>query len=51
MKAYKNFFKDKKFINSEIKSKKIFSLPLYPELETNKVLLICKELKKILNNV
>ena len=51
MKAYKNFFKNKKFINSEIKSKKIFSLPLYPELETNKVLLICKELKKILNNV
>ena len=51
MKAYKNFFKDKKFINSEIKSKKIFSLPLYPELETKKVLLICKELKKILNNV
>ena len=51
MKAYKNFFKDKKFINSEIKSKKIFSLPLYPELEKNKVLLICKELKKILNNV
>ena len=51
MKAYKNFFKDKKFINSEIKSKKIFSLPLYPELETNKVLFICKELKKILNNV
>jgi len=51
MKAYKNFFKDKKFINSEIKSKKIFSLPLYPELETNKVLFICKELKKILNNL
>ena len=51
MKAYKNFFKDKKFINSEIKSKKIFSLPLYPELETNKVLFICKELKKILNNI
>jgi aminotransferase EvaB len=51
MKAYKNFFKGKKFINSEIKSKKIFSLPLYPELEINKVLLICKELKKILNNV
>jgi aminotransferase EvaB len=51
MKAYKNFFKGKKFKNSEIKSKKIFSLPLYPELEINKVLLICKELKKTLNIV
>ena len=36
---------------SEIKSKGIFSLPLYPELKKNSVYKICKELKKILKNV
>ena len=51
MKAYKSFFKSKNFRNAEIKSKQIFSLPLYPELETKKVLYICSELKKILKDV
>ena len=51
MKAYKSFFKSKNFRIAEIKSKQIFSLPLYPELETKKVLYICSELKKILKDV
>ena len=51
MKGYKNLFLKKKFINTEIKSKGIFSLPLYPELEINKVLKICNSLKKILRHV
>jgi aminotransferase EvaB len=32
MKGYANFFKNEKYVISEIKSKGIFSLPLYPEL-------------------
>ena len=51
MKGYKKYFKNKKFKISEIKSKGIFSLPLYPELKINSVYKICKELKKILNNI
>ena len=49
MKGYKSFFKRKKFKISEIKSRGIFSLPLYPELKIHSVYKICKELKKILN--
>tara|TARA_B100000902_G_scaffold358224_1_gene373169 strand:- start:908 stop:2032 length:1125 start_codon:yes stop_codon:yes gene_type:complete len=48
MKAYKKYFKNKRFEISEIKSKGIFSLPLYPELKLTSVYKICKELKKIL---
>ena len=51
MKAYRNYFINKKFKMSEIKSKGIFSLPLYPELKKSSVYKICKELKKILKNV
>ena len=51
MKGYKTYFKNKRFQEAEIKSKRIFSLPLYPELKKNLVYKICKELKKILNNV
>jgi dTDP-3-amino-2,3,6-trideoxy-4-keto-D-glucose/dTDP-3-amino-3,4,6-trideoxy-alpha-D-glucose/dTDP-2,6-dideoxy-D-kanosamine transaminase len=51
MKAYKNFFKNKFFKISLKKSKGIFSLPLYPELNTSDVLKICKKLKAILKNV
>ncbi len=51
MKAYKNYFNKKKFKKSEIKSRGIFSLPLYPELNETEVKKICKILTKILNNV
>ena len=51
MKAYKNYFNKKKFKKSEIKSRGIFSLPLYPELKETEVKKICKILTKILNNV
>ena len=51
MKGYKNFFKKKRFLISETKSKGIFSLPLYPELKLKFVYKICKELKKSLNKI
>ena len=51
MKAYKNYFNKKKFKKSEMKSRGIFSLPLYPELNETEVRKICKILTKILNNV
>ena len=51
MNGYKKLFLKKKFINTEIKSKGILSLPLYPELEIKTVLKICNSLKKILKNV
>ena len=35
MKGYKTYFKNKRFQETEIKSKRIFSLPLYPELKKN----------------
>ena len=45
MTAYKKTINNhKKLSNSKIKSKGIFSLPLYPELKTNKVIFICKKL-------
>ena len=48
MKAYKKNFLFKNFKNSEIKSKGIFSLPLYPEMEKKDVFKITKILKNIL---
>ena len=51
MKAYSNFFKYEKYDVSEIKSKGIFSLPLYPELNIKDVKIICKKLKKILLSI
>ncbi len=48
MKGYSEFFVNNKFEISEIKSKGIFSLPLYPELRIKDVKTICRELKKIL---
>ena len=48
MKAYSNLFMNEKYDVSEIKSKGIFSLPLYPELHIKDVKIICRKLKKIL---
>jgi len=48
MKGYSKYFANGKFKISEIKSKGIFSLPLYPELKVKDVKTICKKLKKIL---
>ena len=45
MKAYSKIVKNKKSLrNSEIKSKSIFCLPLYPELKDAEVKIICKSL-------
>jgi dTDP-3-amino-2,3,6-trideoxy-4-keto-D-glucose/dTDP-3-amino-3,4,6-trideoxy-alpha-D-glucose/dTDP-2,6-dideoxy-D-kanosamine transaminase len=51
MKAYKKIFNRKKFINSEIFSKKIFSLPIYPELTNKQIFKIIYELKLILKSL
>ena len=52
MKAYSKIVKNKKSLrNSEIKSKSIFCLPLYPELKDAAVKIICKSLKKILKKI
>jgi len=51
MKAYLNFFKNEKYIVSEMMAKGIFSLPLYPELSIKDVKFICKKLKKILLSI
>ena len=51
MKAYSNFFMNEKYNVSEIKSKGIFSLPLYPELDIKDVKIICRKLKKILLSI
>ena len=49
MKAYKKIPHNiKRLVNSEIKSKGIFCLPLYPELKNLEVKKICKNLKNIL---
>jgi len=48
MKGYSKYFANGKFKISEIKSKGIFSLPLYPELKVKDVKTICNKLKKIL---
>ena len=51
MKGYATFFKNEKYVISEIKSKGIFSLPLYPELRIQDINIICKKLKKILFSI
>jgi len=52
MKAYQKFFKgNKRLKNSEIKSKGIFCLPIYPELRDKEVIQICKTIKKILKKI
>ena len=51
MKAYKQIFNNKKFLNTEMKSKGIFSLPLYPELKVKSVKNICSKLKIILSKI
>jgi dTDP-3-amino-2,3,6-trideoxy-4-keto-D-glucose/dTDP-3-amino-3,4,6-trideoxy-alpha-D-glucose/dTDP-2,6-dideoxy-D-kanosamine transaminase len=52
MKAYKHFsFNKKRLINSEIKSKRIFCLPLYPELRNEEIKKICIKLKLILKKI
>ena len=52
MNAYRNFFKgNKRLKNSEIKSKGIFCLPIYPELKKKEVIKICKNIKKILEKI
>ena len=48
MKAYKDLFSQKNLKNSEIKSKGIFCLPLYPEMTKAEVIKISKIMKKIL---
>ena len=51
MKGYSVFFKKDKHKISEIASKGIFSLPLYPELSSKKVKIICVILKKIMKKI
>jgi len=51
MKGYSNFFKNEIHKISEIKSKGIFSLPLYPELSLKNQKTICNKLKKILISI
>ena len=49
MKAYKKYSQNKKFFKTEEKAKKIFCLPLYPELTKEDVIKICKQIKNCLN--
>ena len=49
MKAYKKYSKNKKFCKTEEKAKKIFCLPLYPELTKEDVMKICKQVNNCLN--
>ena len=52
MKAYKNLIKNKKLLkNSENKAKRIFSLPLYPELKISEIRKICLSLIKVLKKI
>ena len=51
MAAYKGMFNSKKFINTEIFSKKIFCLPIYPELTNKQIFKVIYELKLILKNL
>ena len=49
MKAFKHLFKNNhKLKKSEVKSKGIFCLPIYPELKNKEVIKICNTIKKIL---
>lgn len=49
--GYKSFFKNQRFVNSEISSKGIFSLPIYPELKIIDVKSICNKLLSILKSI
>ena len=51
MKAYRHLFLNKDLKNSEIKSRGIFCLPLYPEMEITDVNKISKTIKSILNSL
>ena len=52
MKGYKMYSFDKKKLKISLKkSKGIFSLPLYPELEISEIKKICKILKKVLSKI
>ena len=52
MKAYKEIKHNRmKLINSEIKSKGIICLPLYPELQNKEVKFICKNLIDVLKKI
>ena len=52
MKAYEKIINNKNYLkNSAIKSKGIFSLPLYPELKDSEIDYICNNLIKILNSI
>jgi dTDP-3-amino-2,3,6-trideoxy-4-keto-D-glucose/dTDP-3-amino-3,4,6-trideoxy-alpha-D-glucose/dTDP-2,6-dideoxy-D-kanosamine transaminase len=52
MNGYKKIFQNNKRLkNSEVKSKGIFCLPLYPELRDDEVIKICKVIKKIINKI
>ena len=51
MKAYRYLFLNKDLKNSEIKSRGIFCLPLYPEMEITDVNKISKAIKSILNSL
>ncbi len=51
MKAYRHLFRNKNLRNSEIKSRGIFCLPLYPEMKITDVNKISKAIKSILNSL
>ena len=52
MNGYKKIFQNNKRLkNSEVKSKGIFCLPLYPELRDDEVIKIYKVIKKIINKI
>ena len=51
MKAYRHLFLNKNLKNSEIKSRGIFCLPLYPEMKKTDVNKISKAIKSILNSL
>ena len=48
MKAYNKNTSKMNCINALIKSKGIFSLPLYPNLKKQDILFICKKIKECL---
>ena len=52
MRAFKKFFKkNKRLKNSELNSKGIFCLPIYPELRDHEIINICENIKKILKKI
>ena len=51
MRAYRHLFLNKNLKNSEIKSRGIFCLPLYPEMKKTDVNKISKAIKSILNSL